>query len=490
MRHAVTLAEWLGAGRPVTAKGVLRRADVPVAARMLDVVVAQRVRSAADVPELQYPWTVALAVGLLEIGRDRAVPGPALPHWRSAADDEVLDGWSRALASVLADTFPDDGDAAESLEIGRLVLTVLATDPAPTGAGLLTAISQTIIGSGGDLHRAFDHGFGVRDPGGVALELLAAFGAVAGESGRWRITPLGRWALPILVAHGTALLDSPETQVDVAGICQLKITLRHVRPACWRRMLVPASATLGDLHTVIQVAFAWDNDHLHAFTVGRRQYGDPYFDAEYDEDKITIGEVFDRGRRSIAYVYDFGDSWQHDITLEEVVEPDPTTGCPVCVAGRGDAPVEDWCEDDGPALIPFDRADINANLTRLAHGAREVEARLREDIEVILTDADGEAEEMTAFRTVLEEAIPFPVPATLLGEPVVVTGLDEDDATFELRARCEGKAAKGLVSFADLEFRPGTVETWLHAAYLAYLGRQFQPVTRPAAWAGPDRRKS
>lgn len=490
MRHAVTLAEWLGAGRPVTAKGVLRRADVPVAARVLDVVVPQRVRSAADVPELQHPWTAALAIGLLAISRDRAVLGPAQPQWRSAADDEVLDGWSRALASVLADTFPDDGDAAESLEIGRLVLTVLATDPAPTGADLLMAISQTIIGSGYDLYCTFAHGCGVRDPAEVALELLAAFGAVVGESGRWRITPLGRWALPIFVAHGTTLLGSSEAQVEVAGICQLKITLCHFRPTCWRRMLVPASATLGDLHEVIQVAFAWDNDHLHAFTVGRRQYGDPYFDAEHDEGKITIGEVFARGRRSIAYIYDFGDSWQHEITLEKAVEPDPATGCPVCVDGRGDAPVEDWCEDGGPALIPFDRADINANLTRLAHGTREVAARLREDIEVILTDADGEAEQMTAFHTVLEEEIPFPVPATLLGEPVIVTKLDEDDATFELRARCEGKAAKGLVSFADLEFRPDTVETWLHAAYLAHLGRQFQPVTRPAAWAGLDRWKS
>jgi hypothetical protein len=59
LRHAVALAEWLGAGRPVTAKGVLRRADVPVAARVLDVAVPQRVRSAADVPKLQYPWTAS-----------------------------------------------------------------------------------------------------------------------------------------------------------------------------------------------------------------------------------------------------------------------------------------------------------------------------------------------------------------------------------------------------------------------------------------------
>ncbi len=381
MRHAATLAEWLGAGRPVTAKGVLRRADVPVAARLLDVAVPQRVRSAADVPELRYPWTAALAIGLLAVSRDRAMSGPALPQWRSAADDEVLDGWSRALAVTLADMFPDAGGGAESLEIGRLALTVLAIEPAPSGVDLVASVSETIRGSGYSLYRTFDRGFGVREPAELSLDLLAAFGAVAGNSGTWRITPLGRWALSILAAHGTALLGSPDASGEVTGICQLKITLCHFRPTCWRRVLVPASATLGDLHEVIQIAFAWDNDHLHAFTVGRRQYGDPYFDAEYDEDKVTIGEVFDRGRKSIAYVYDFGDSWLHDIALENVVEPEPTTSYPICVDGRGDAPVEDWCEDDGPALIPFDRADINANLGRLADGARQVAARPHDDIE-------------------------------------------------------------------------------------------------------------
>jgi hypothetical protein len=254
-------------------------------------------------------------------------------------------------------------------------------------------------------------------------------------------------------------------------------------------VLVAASDPLGDLHAVIQITFAWDDDHLHAFTVGRRQYGDPYFDAEYDEDKITVGEVFARGRTSISYVYDFGGSWLHEITLEKMVEPESSVSYPLCVAGRGDAPVED-CGEDEPAWIPFDLADINAQLARLVDDTHDVEAQLHDDIDVILTDAYGEAEEMTAFLTVLAEEISFPVPATLLGEPVIVIGLTEDDATFNLRARCRGKAANGLVSFADLEFQPGTVEAWLHAAYLGYLGRPGQPVTRPADWDGLDRWRS
>jgi hypothetical protein len=182
-------------------------------------------------------------------------------------------------------------------------------------------------------------------------------------------------------------------------------------------------------------------------------------------------------------VYDFGDSWQHEITLEKAVEPDPAVTYPVCVDGRGDAPVED-CGEDEPAWIPFDQDGINMRLARVADGVRQVETRLRDDIEIILTDAYGEAEQMTAFQTVLAEEIRFPVPATLLGQPVVVMELTEDEATLELRARCRGKTGNGLVSFADLEFRSGTVEAWLHAAYLEYLGRQHPVVTPPPGWDG------
>jgi pRiA4b ORF-3-like protein len=37
----------------------------------------------------------------------------------------------------------------------------------------------------------------------------------------------------------------------------------------WRRVRLPATATLADLHQVIQVLFGWDRDHLHLFAVGK-----------------------------------------------------------------------------------------------------------------------------------------------------------------------------------------------------------------------------
>jgi hypothetical protein len=458
LQGAVDLADWVGVGRAVTAKGVLRRADVPAAGRVLGVELPDWVRSAADVPAVHLPWLAALGAGLLSVDGGRAVTGLAVAGWQSAGPDDVLDLWVRGFVVALTGLF-DSGEGAQALEIGRLALTVLARDLVPIGAELLREVTLAVIGAG--LHETFDRGFGTRDPAEATVALLGAFGAV---NSKHRITPLGRWALTMIGTRGESLLGVSD-DVDEDMTYQVKIVLRHVRPACWRRVVMPASATLGELHEVIQVAFEWDGDHLHGFTIGRHRYGDPYFDFEYDEYRTSLATAFARARKPITYTYDFGDDWRHEITLEKVVEPVATH--PVCVGGRGDAPVEDC---DEPAWTTFDQTGINTRLARLGNVEREAEAQLREDIETILTDAYGEYEQMTAFLTVLEEEIDFPVPATLLGNPVVVTGLVEDNAAVELRARCKGQHAKGLVSFADLEFRSGTVEAWLHAAYATYLG--------------------
>ena len=104
-------------------------------------------------------------------------------------------------------------------------------------------------------------------------------------------------------------------------IYRLKITLADAKPAIWRRIEVP-DCTLGELHEVIQVVMGWDDSHLHQFIVGKTYYGQATpddLDLEVeDEDGIRISQVFpDKKKARIAYEYDFGDSWLHDIVLEK-----------------------------------------------------------------------------------------------------------------------------------------------------------------------------
>jgi hypothetical protein len=126
-----------------------------------------------------------------------------------------------------------------------------------------------------------------------------------------------------------------------ASACQLKVTLLDVRPPVWRRITVPATITLPDLHDAIQTAMGWTDSHLHEFEIGRIRYGRPDPDFASDvrpEAGVRLLENVGEGER-ISYVYDFGDDWRHDVDVEKVLPPGAEV--PVCLAGRRRCPPED-----------------------------------------------------------------------------------------------------------------------------------------------------
>ncbi len=76
LQRAAALGSWAGAGeRAVTAKGVLRRQDVPAAAAVIGVKCPPALRSAADLPDLHIAWCAAIGAGLLTVAGGKAAGG-------------------------------------------------------------------------------------------------------------------------------------------------------------------------------------------------------------------------------------------------------------------------------------------------------------------------------------------------------------------------------------------------------------------------------
>lgn len=113
----------------------------------------------------------------------------------------------------------------------------------------------------------------------------------------------------------------------------------------WRRIQIPAAATTADLHEVLQEALGWTNSHLHEFGVGAERFGVP--DLEWgdeddvrDEAGVSVGEVAAVGAK-LSYVYDFGDNWRHDLTVEQIVVAEAGVRYPRCLDGARACPPED-----------------------------------------------------------------------------------------------------------------------------------------------------
>ena len=126
-------------------------------------------------------------------------------------------------------------------------------------------------------------------------------------------------------------------------IFQLKVSLADVTPPVWRRVLVPGGYTLDRLHRVIQHAMGWQDCHLHSFDIDGVQYAQPDPDGELspcDELDARLDAVAAKGSRFL-YTYDFGDWWEHEVTVEDVLVAEPDERYPVCVDGERACPPED-----------------------------------------------------------------------------------------------------------------------------------------------------
>lgn len=128
------------------------------------------------------------------------------------------------------------------------------------------------------------------------------------------------------------------------ALLQFKITLSRSRPPIWRRVLVPEGLSLSGLHDVIQEVMGWTDSHLHGFHRNGERFGipDPDFDGErvVDECTVTIKDFGLSLKDRLGYIYDFGDGWEHMLTVEKVLK----TGAyqtPVCLKGARSCPPED-----------------------------------------------------------------------------------------------------------------------------------------------------
>ena len=135
--------------------------------------------------------------------------------------------------------------------------------------------------------------------------------------------------------------------MSAATIARLKITLDDVKPAVLRRVEVPFDIMLDRLHLTIQAAMPWTNSHLYEIRAGDVGWSTPYPDQDWagdflDARKARLGDILeDVGTKTLKYLYDFGDGWEHTIKIERLVDPEPDLLYPRLIEVSGRCPPED-----------------------------------------------------------------------------------------------------------------------------------------------------
>ena len=129
-------------------------------------------------------------------------------------------------------------------------------------------------------------------------------------------------------------------------IYRVHVALREIDPPIWRLIEVSSHATLKQFHCTLQIAMGWKNAHLHEYIVSGLRYGtpDPHYnepDEVLPETGIRLKRVLSTSGTKLLYLYDFGDSWEHDITLVASFPPERGVTYPRLLDGDRSCPPED-----------------------------------------------------------------------------------------------------------------------------------------------------
>jgi len=119
-------------------------------------------------------------------------------------------------------------------------------------------------------------------------------------------------------------------------VYQLRVWLREISPAIWRRLLVRSDSTIADLHYTLQIVMDWTDFHLHQFIIRGKRYGVSRVGCTIFSDnarKVQLSDFSFRARERFLYEYDFGDLWQHEVRVEKQLPYEPKKTYPICISG-------------------------------------------------------------------------------------------------------------------------------------------------------------
>jgi len=137
---------------------------------------------------------------------------------------------------------------------------------------------------------------------------------------------------------------------------QFKIQLKGIsKPTVWRRILIADNYSFYDFHLAIQIAFGWENYHMFQFSpkgygslpvikdLDEDDFENSFMelseDESFDAESTDLSEIFHSENQKYTYIYDFGDDWIHQITLEKI--RDEIHLFPEIITGKGQCPPED-----------------------------------------------------------------------------------------------------------------------------------------------------
>lgn len=118
------------------------------------------------------------------------------------------------------------------------------------------------------------------------------------------------------------------------------------------KIAIDSTKSLDELSDAILRAVNFDNDHLYKFSIKTRfgtmvEFGHPYMDDTYPAAEISLAETYISEGQKIDFLFDFGDNWEFDLTLDSI-NPDVLKQVTNILETSGEAPQQypNWDDEE------------------------------------------------------------------------------------------------------------------------------------------------
>ena len=137
-----------------------------------------------------------------------------------------------------------------------------------------------------------------------------------------------------------------------------KVALKYSKKI-WRKIAIRGDQSLTTLHDAIYSAFDRDDEHLYSFYIsskpssssrsrlrGATCYGPPNTGEDINAERTRIDSLPLKLKSMFEYLFDFGDEWWHEITLEEIQPLKSGMRYPCVIESHGKSPAQYPDEDE------------------------------------------------------------------------------------------------------------------------------------------------
>ena len=149
------------------------------------------------------------------------------------------------------------------------------------------------------------------------------------------------------------------TGVGQDSVLEVGVHLVDSEPEIWRRLALRGSLTLSQIHQVLQVAFGWEDAHMHGFVASAPFAPLRPVDGEFPEvpqwlpgqqceepgdrpeEDCSLDQLLALGSGGAFYEYDFGDRWLHRLELVSRGPADQDSPSARLIDGARRGPLED-----------------------------------------------------------------------------------------------------------------------------------------------------